>query len=115
VSDFVSTRVLRTNASRTFRPKVRSGRFLAQNTELPRLLVGGAAVALCLLKICQKGRVDNVHTLRFGLGRTSVGLPRIADVSGGVQCLRGLECSSSPISGTAFPLVRGVFALTCGH
>ena len=29
------------------------------------------------------------------------------------QCLQGLECSSSPTSGTAYPLVRGVFALTC--
>jgi hypothetical protein len=57
--------------------------------------------------------VHNVHTLGSGLVRTSAGLGRIGYVSGGVQCLQGLECSSSPTSGTAFPL--GVFALTCVH
>ena len=49
----------------------------------------------------QKGRVDNVHTLGFGSGRTWVGSGRIPHVSAGGQCLQGLECSSSPTSGTA--------------
>ena len=61
----------------------------------------------------QKESVDNVHTLGLGLGRAPVGSGRIPYVSAGVQCSQGLECSSSPTSGTAFPLVRGVFALTC--
>ena len=42
-------------------------------------------------------------------GRIGVGSGRIPHVSGGAQCLQGLECSSSPTSGTAFPLVRGGF------
>jgi len=46
-------------------------------------------------------RVDNVHTLGFGLGRTSAGLARILYVSGSSQCLQGRECSSSPTLGTA--------------
>jgi hypothetical protein len=54
-----------------------------------------------------------VHTLGSGLGRTTTGLGRIVHVLGTSQCLRGRECSSSPTSGTAYPLVRGVFALTC--
>jgi hypothetical protein len=44
-----------------------------------------------------------VHTLGVGSGRMWVGSGRIPYVSGGVQCLRGLECSSSPTSGTCFP------------
>jgi hypothetical protein len=39
----------------------------------------------------------------FGPGRTGVGSGRIPYVSGGSQCLQGLECSSSPTSGTCFP------------
>jgi hypothetical protein len=61
----------------------------------------------------KKEGVHNVHTLGFGSARTSAGLRRIRHVSGTSQCLQGLECSSSPTSGTAYPLVRGVFALTC--
>jgi hypothetical protein len=53
------------------------------------------------------GGVDRVHTFAFGLGRTSVGSGRIPHVSAGAQCLQGLECSSSPTSGTVFPQVRG--------
>jgi hypothetical protein len=59
--------------------------------------------------------VHNVHTLGFGLGRTGTGLAWIGDVFGSSQCFQGLECSSSPTSGTAFPLVRGGFALMCVH
>jgi|GEM_PF-6439819 hypothetical protein len=54
------------------------------------------------------GGVDTVHTFGFGLGRTSVGLGRITYVSGGVQCLQGLESGSSPTLGT-FSHVRGPF------
>ena len=57
----------------------------------------------------KKVGVHNVHTLGFGSGRTGAGLGRIVDVSGGVQCLQGLEPGSSPTSGTVFPQVRSVF------
>ena len=50
--------------------------------------------------------VRNVHTRGFGLGRIGVGSGRIAHVSGTSQCLQGLECSSSPTSGTVFSQVR---------
>jgi hypothetical protein len=53
--------------------------------------------------------VDNVNTFGVGLGRTSAGLGRIRYVFWSSQCLQGLECSSSPTSGTADPLVRGDF------
>ncbi len=53
------------------------------------------------------GGVDSVHTLGFGLVRTSAGLGRIPHVWAGVQCLQGLEPGSSPTSGTVFPQVRG--------
>jgi hypothetical protein len=51
--------------------------------------------------------VHIVHTLAVGLGRTGVGLGRIPHVSGGVQRLQGLECSSSPTSGTHNPSSEG--------
>ena len=51
-------------------------------------------------------RVDSVHTLGPGLGRTGAGLARIPYVWAGVQCLQGLEPGSSPTSGTVFPQVR---------
>ena len=47
--------------------------------------------------------MDIVHTLGFGLGCRSVGLLRIPHVLAGSPCLQGLECSSSPTSGTVFP------------
>jgi hypothetical protein len=58
----------------------------------------------------QQGGVHNVHTLAVGLGRTSAGLARTAYVFGTALCFRGLECSSSPTSGT-FSDVRGPFGL----
>lgn len=78
-----------------------------------------AAVHPALLPVsrrhCRKAKsgVDTVHTLPFGLGRTSAGLVRIGDVFGGVAESRGSEPGSSPTSGTTFSLVRGDFALTC--
>jgi hypothetical protein len=51
--------------------------------------------------------VDSVHKFGFGLGRTLVGSGRIPHVSAGGQCLQGLECSSSPTSGTCFPSSEG--------
>ena len=47
--------------------------------------------------------VDNVNTLGVGLALAGVGSGRIPHVSVRAQCLRGLECSSSPTSGTCFP------------
>jgi hypothetical protein len=52
----------------------------------------------------RSGGVDSVHTLGRGLGRTGVGLGRIADVSWSCQCLEGLEPGSSPTSGTVLSL-----------
>jgi hypothetical protein len=46
----------------------------------------------------QKEGVDTVHTLGVGPGRTGAGLGRIPHVSGGAQCLQGLEYGSSPTS-----------------
>jgi hypothetical protein len=66
-------------------------------------------------EVCKIGGVHNVHTLGFGSGRIGAGLGRIAEVCGGVADIQGLEPGSSPTSGTAFPLVRGVFALMCVH
>jgi hypothetical protein len=61
----------------------------------------------------EKRSVDSVHTFASGLARTAAGRGHIPHVSATLRCLQGLECSSSPTSGTAYPLVRGVFALTC--
>ncbi len=61
----------------------------------------------------KKRGVDSVNTISVGLGRTGAGLARTRHVFGSSQCFQGSECGSSPTSGTAFPLVRGVFALTC--
>jgi hypothetical protein len=44
-----------------------------------------------------------VQILGLGLGRTGAGLGRIPHVSRSSQRLQGLECSSSPTSGTCFP------------
>jgi hypothetical protein len=66
----------------------------------------GAAVEMDVAT-WQKRSVDNVHTFGFGSGRTSAGLTRIAYVFGSSQCLQGLECGSSPTSGTVFCLFRG--------
>jgi hypothetical protein len=62
-------------------------------------------VGACLT--CHVCRVDIVHTLEFGLARIAFELLRIPHVSGGVQCLRGRECSSSPTSGTHDPSSEG--------
>ncbi len=59
----------------------------------------------------QKGEFWGVHNVHFWLRTESYigGLGRIAYVFWSSQCLQGLECGSSPTSGTAFPLVRGDF------
>jgi hypothetical protein len=44
-----------------------------------------------------------VHTLGPRLGRTWAELGRIRYVFWSSQCLQGLECGSSPTSGTCFP------------
>jgi hypothetical protein len=72
----------------------------------PRL--GSAAVAWSCTKSVRKGGVDNVNRFGPGLGRTSAGLARIAYVFWSSQCLQGLECGSSPTSGTVFSLFRGL-------
>lgn len=51
--EFESAQVLRTKAARTGCPEIHSGQH--QNTELPRLLVGGAAVAVGCSKSVRKG------------------------------------------------------------
>ncbi|MGF6832432.1 hypothetical protein QF015_000581 [Paenarthrobacter sp. TE4293] len=69
----------------------------------------GSVVGVVGLRRRRIRGVNNVNTLSLGLGRTSVGLSRIAYVFWSSQCSQGLECSSSPTSGTAYPLVRGGF------
>ena len=69
--------------------------------------VRSSRIAILLLRICQKVSVDNVHTYGFGSGRISVGLARIAYVFWASQRLQGLECSSSPTSGTHDPSSEG--------
>ena len=63
---------------------------------------------------CGKRSADKVHTFGFGLGRTTVELLWIPYVSAGAQCLPGLECSSSPTSGTCFPC-SGACGPLLGH
>jgi L-2-hydroxyglutarate oxidase LhgO len=87
---------------------------ICQDKEEPHPFVAGCGRRSEGLKR-RKRRVDNVHASGFGSGRTSAGLGRIAEVFGSSQCLQGRESGSSPTSGTASPLVRGVFALMCGH
>ena len=68
------------------------------------------------LKAGRKEGVHNVHTLGVGSVRTGAGLGRTRHVSGGVQCLQGLEPGSSPTSGTVFPQVSGVLVdFSCGQ
>jgi hypothetical protein len=105
--------VLRTSAARTGWLESRSGRLPAQNTELPRPRFGERGSRLEFHKICQNGGVDGVNRFSLGLGRTSARLARIAYILWSSQRLQGLECGSSPTSGTTFSLVRGDFALTC--
>jgi hypothetical protein len=55
--------------------------------------------------------VDNVNTFLVGLRLTAFELGRIPHVFAGPQCFQGLEDSSSPTSGTAFPQIRGGFGV----
>ena len=87
---------------RRLRQPVRSWRRELSSALLTGRFAGFCA-ALGLSGMWHKGSVYKVHTLGFGLGRTGAGSGRIPYVSGGGQCLRGLECSSSPTSGTCFP------------
>jgi hypothetical protein len=80
--------------------------------EKPRSTTGNAALTCSAQKI-EFGGVHIVHTLGGGSGRTSAGLARIGYVFRSSQSLQGLECGSSPTSGTRDQLVRGDFALTC--
>ncbi len=108
---------------RHLHPAPTLGRNLAQAQVLgdPQLKVHRAGMKLPRLRRAaavemdvatgQKRSVDNVHTFGFGSGRISVGLGRIAYVFGSSQCLQGLECGSSPTSGTVFPQVRGPLGL----
>ena len=71
-------------------------------------VLGSAAVVMSGSRCARKGGVDNVNTLGFGLGRLGAGLGRIGYVFGGVADFRGLECRSSPTSGT-FSQITGPF------
>jgi hypothetical protein len=68
------------SATGTGWPDISSVSYLAQNTQLPRSLVGERGSRYVLLENCVKGGVYNVHTFRFGSGRISAGLARIAYV-----------------------------------
>jgi hypothetical protein len=60
-------------------------------------------------------RVYIVHILGCGSGCMWVGSGRIRYVSGSSQCSPGLECSSSPTSGTVFPQSSAYLAADCGQ
>jgi hypothetical protein len=98
--------------ARVWKRGTRAGKTTWTNRAVARPWGGSAAVAWSCTKICQKGGVDSVNRFGIGLGRTSAGLTRIRYVFGSSQCLQGLECGSSPTSGTVFPQVRGL--LTSG-
>ena len=102
VSEFESTIAAANNASRTDWLVTRPRRILAQNSDCRAPRLGSAAVALWVCFVLKRC-VDNVITFGVGLGRTSAGLARFAYVFGSFQCLQGLECGSSPTSGTCFP------------
>jgi hypothetical protein len=106
--NFEPTLVLRPDEFRTGCGEARSGRLSAEHTAAAPL-VRERGSRFVLLGMWQKRSVDSVNTVGFGLGRTSAGLARIAYVFWSSQCWRGLECGSSPTSGTADPLVRGDF------
>jgi hypothetical protein len=59
-------------------------------------------------EMVDKEDVDTVNTFGFGLRRRWLGPGWFADVLMSSQCYQGLECSSSPTSGTVFPQVSGV-------
>ena len=96
--------VVRTGRRETVPERTRRG---TRNCRAP--CFGSAAVNWSCTKAFKRGGVHNVHTFRMGLGRTSAGLARISYVFWSSQCLQGRECGSSPTSGTAGPLVGGVF------
>jgi len=54
-----------------------------------------------------------VHILGCGSGRTGFGSARIPYVFAGARCSQGLECSSSPTSGTCFPCSGAWGPLKC--
>ena len=89
--------------------RVRKSRWHTQSCRTPGW---GARQSLCVTQNLSERSVDNVHSFGFGSERTSIGSGRIPYVSEGTQCSQGLECSSSPTSGTVFPLVRGGFCLS---
>lgn len=102
--------------------RAQPGTFFAQGTEPATLRnlryqltlrgIEGARVGLCRNPWSWPiWGVYSVHTSGIGSVRISAGSGRIPHVSGGVQCLRGRECSSSPTSGTVFPQVKGLFLL----
>lgn len=68
---------------------------------------GSAAAVRNCSRSVRKGRVDSVNRFGPGAGRTSAGFAMFFWAS---HCLQGLECDSSPTSGTVFPIARGVFA-----
>ena len=102
MTEFESTHVLRTDATRTGCPELSTGRHLTPNR------------ATMLFEICQERRVDSVNRISGGSGRTSVGSGRIAYVSGGVPCLQGGNAVRVPPWAQHDPSSEG-FALMCGH
>ena len=106
---FESTEVLGPSGSRTSWREIRLGRLLAQNTELPRPIVRGARQSHGIAQnLSEKGCVECAH---FGLRTRSY----VGRTGSDCLCFRdfpvsqGLECGSSPTSGTVFPQVRGGF------
>ena len=70
----------------------------------------------CSEEFCGRNwRVDNVNTLGFGSRSRGCGSARIPHVFGSSLYLQGLECGSSPTSGTHYPSSEGFLLLMCVH
>jgi len=82
--DFEPTHVLRRDGFRTGCREARSGRISAEH-RAAALLVGGARQSFGVAWKVSEGRVDNVHSLGFGLASTGAGSGRIPYVSAGAQ------------------------------
>lgn len=114
MTEFESTHVLRTDATRTGCPELSTGRHLTPNRATAAPLKMGSGSRSMLFEICQERRVDSVNRISGGSGRTSVGSGRIAYVSGGVPCLQGGNAVRVPPWAQHDPSSEG-FALMCGH
>jgi hypothetical protein len=82
---------------------------IGHRTELRAPWLRSAAAVRNCSESVRRGCVDSVNRVGVGLGHISAGLGRIAYLLWSSQHLQGMECSSSPTSGTRFPPGWGRF------